>query len=151
SATEHWAALVDASGFGLGVFNSRVTQFLGGFAGDIGVGGPADDPTGYIAPVASEIIDWNIVYEYDYALVLGTLDQIRAYAVAHRPDDRPDYQFARDRQHFPTFVNSTDNGWPISGALRVNLNQIDPYIIGPEQWWKAQDMPRLYVTAAYHG
>ena len=150
SATEHWAALVNDSGFGLGVFNPGVTQFFGGFAGDQHFGGPSDDPTGFIAPGGPEIIDWNIVYEYDYALVLGTLDEIRAYAVAHRPDDRPDYHFAHDRQHFSTFVNATDNGWPISGALHVNLDQADPYIIGPEQWWQAQDVPRLYITAAYH-
>ena len=150
-ATEHWAALVNDSGFGLGVFNPAVTSFLGGFAGNtLDAGGPNDDPTGYIAPVLGEIIDWNIVYEYDYALVLGTLDEIRAYAVAHRPDSHPDYHFARDRQHFSTFVNTTDAGWPISGALHVNLNQNDPYIIGPEQWWPASEVPHLYITAAYH-
>jgi hypothetical protein len=67
-----------------------------------------------------------------------------------RPDDRPDYHFAHDRQHFSAFVNATDNGWPISGALHVNIDQIDPSLIGPEQWWQARDVPRLYVTAAYH-
>ena len=149
SATEHWAALVNDSGFGLGVFNAFVTNFIGGFSGTPNIGGPSDDPTGYIAPSILEILDWNIVYEYDYSLLLGTLDQIRAYAVVHRPDDRFDYQFARDRQHFWLF-NATDAGWPVNGALHVNLNQNDPYIIGPEQWWQAQDVPRLYITAAYH-
>src|SRR5947209_5531396 len=44
SATEHWAALVNDSGFGLGVFNPAVTSFIGGFAGDVvDVGGPSDD------------------------------------------------------------------------------------------------------------
>ncbi len=148
SATEHWAALVNDSGFGLGVFNPAVTSFLGGFAGDlVDVGGPSDDPTGYIAPVDGEIIDWNIVYEYDYALVLGTLDEIRAYAVAHRPDGRPDYRFVRDRQHFGLF-NATDAGWPVSGALHVNVDQIDPQVVGPEQGWQASEVPYLYITAA---
>jgi hypothetical protein len=148
-ATEHWAAHVNDSGFGVGIFNAFVTHFIGGFHGTPNIGGPNDDPVGYIAPNIDEILDWNIVYEYDYTLVLGTLDQIRTFAVAHRPDDRPDYQFARDRQHF-WLVNATDAGWPISGALHINLNQNDPSIIGPEQWWQATDMPRLYITAAYH-
>ncbi|HXX82505.1 MAG TPA: hypothetical protein VEN29_00845 [Casimicrobiaceae bacterium] len=86
SATEHWAALVNDSGFGLGVINSFATLFSGGFAGTPNTGGPGDSSTGYIAPQISESLDWNIVYEYRYVLVLGTLDQIRAYAVGHRPD-----------------------------------------------------------------
>jgi len=148
SATEHWAALVDDSGYGLGVINALVTSFIGGSSGALDAGGPSDITAGYIAPNPAEILDWNIVYEYDYTLVLGTLDQIRAYAAAHRPDDRPDYQFTRDRQHF-SLVNAIDMGWPISGSLHVNLDQIDPYIVGPEQWWQAKDVPRLYITAAY--
>jgi hypothetical protein len=99
--------------------------------------------------VPDEILDWNIVYEYDYALVLGTLNEIRAYALAHRPDDRPDYRFTRDRQHF-ILTNATDAGWPVVGAWRVNVNQTDPYVVGPEQVWQASDVPFLYVTAAYH-
>ena len=149
-ATEHWAAFVNDSGFGLGVFNAFTKNFLGGFAGTPNTGGPADDPTGYIAPITNEILDWNIVFEYDYALVLGTLDQIRAYATARRPDSRPDYRFDHDRQHVFSFVNTTDGGWPINGALRVFLDQNDPYVIGPEQWWQAADVPLLYITAAYH-
>ncbi|HEV7132857.1 MAG TPA: hypothetical protein VGN27_03880 [Gaiellaceae bacterium] len=80
AATEHWAALVDDAGFGLGVFNAAATQFLGGFAD-----GPGDAATGYIAPTRDEVLAWNAVYEYAYALVLGTVEEIRAYAVAHRP------------------------------------------------------------------
>jgi uncharacterized repeat protein (TIGR01451 family) len=149
AATEHWAALVDDSGFGVGVFNPTITPIEGGFVGTPDVGGPSDDPTGQIAPTPIEIIDWNIVLEYDYTLVLGTFDEIRAYAVAHRPDDRPDYQFMNDRQHF-SLVNATDAGWPVSGAWRVYVDQNDPYLVGPEQWWQALDVPQLYITAAYH-
>jgi len=148
-ASEHWAALVDASGFGLGVFNPATTQMHGGFAGVPGAGGPHDDPTGYLSPTLLEVLDWNIRYEYDYALILGTLEQIRAYAVANRPDNRPDYRFTLDRQHFH-FANFVDGGWPIRGHLRVPLDKDDPYLIGPIQYWKAEDVPRLYITAAYH-
>jgi len=149
SASEHWAALVDDSGFGLGIFNSFAARFGGGFAGTRDVGGPSDDPTGYIGPNIMEILDWNVVYDYDYSLVLGTLDQIRAYAVAQRRDDRPDYQFARDRQHF-WYVNASDTGWPIDGALHVRLDQLDPQILGPEQWWRARDVSSISIRAAYH-
>jgi uncharacterized repeat protein (TIGR01451 family) len=146
AATERWAALVDDSGFGLGVFTAFTTQFVGGFYGI----GPSDNQYGYVIPGTIENLDWNIVYEYDYALVLGMLDEIRAYAVAHRPSGRPNFQFASDRQHFG-LLHATDTGWPITGALHVNLDQIDPSLIGTGHSWQAQDVPFLYITAAYRG
>jgi hypothetical protein len=79
TATEQWAALVDDSGFGLGVFNANATQFLGGFSD-----GAGDAATGYVAPIRMETLEWNTVYEYEYALILGTVGEIRAYAVSRR-------------------------------------------------------------------
>ena len=149
AATERWAALVNDSGFGLGVFTAFTTQYVGGFNGTPDIGGPSDNPNGYMAPGSIENLDWNIVYEYDYVLILGTLDEIRAYAVAHRPDGRPSFQFDHDRQHFG-LLHATDSGWPISGALHINLDQIDPSLIGTGHSWQAQDVPRLYIRAAYH-
>ena len=148
-ATEHWSALVDDLGFGLGVFNSFATRFGGFFSGTAHIGGPSDEFTGYLGPNIQEILDWNIVYQYDYALVLGTLDQIRGYAYAHRADDRPNYQFVRDRQHF-WYFDASDAGWPIVGALHVRLDQSDPQLWGPEQWWEASKIPSLTIKAAYH-
>jgi uncharacterized repeat protein (TIGR01451 family) len=149
SATEHWAALVNDAGFGLGVFTPFTTQYVGGFNGTPDTGGPSDSPTGSIIPGTDETLDWNIVYDYEYALVLGTLDQIRAYAVVHRPDSIPDFQFVDDRQHFGLF-HATDTGWPINGALHVNLDQFNPSLIIVGRSWQAPDVPRIYITAAYH-
>jgi hypothetical protein len=149
-ATEHWAALLDDDDWGLGIYHPNVFTFIGGFHGKPDTGGPTDDPTGYIAPIRQEILDHNIVYDYDYVLILGKLAAIRAYAVTHRPrDTRPDYVFDHDRQHW-TYVNSDDAGWPIRGALRVHLEQGDPQMIGPEQWWTASSMPHLTLRAAFH-
>ncbi len=149
-ATEHWAALLDDSGQGLGIYHPGVFSFIGGFHGPPNTGGPKDDSTGYIAPVRREILDANIAYNYDYVLILGSLDQIRSYAVAHRPKEtRPDYRFAHDRLHW-TYANTSDSGWPISGFLRVKLEKDDPQTIGPEQWWKAEAAPDIYIRARYH-
>ncbi len=147
--TEHWAALVDDHGNGLGVVHPGVYTFIGGFHDKPGQGGPKDNPTGYIAPVRKEILDQNIVYEYRYDLVLDSLDAIRAYAVAHRPvDPRPDYRFTKDRQHW-IYADMTDAGFPIEGGLKLHPGKLDPEMIGPEQHWPADSVPRLFIRAAY--
>jgi hypothetical protein len=147
--TENWAALVDDKGDGLGVVHPGVYSFTGGFHDKPGKGGPKDNPTGYISPIRQEILDHNIVYEYRYDLVLDSLDAIRAYAVAQRVvDTRPDYRFAKDRQHW-TYADATDVGFPIEGHLRVHPGRQDPQMIGPEQHWSAEAMPKLHIRAAY--
>lgn len=150
TATEGWAAQLNNAGWGLGVFSPAVTTFLGGFHGTPGIGAPNDDPTGYISPIRREILDWNTVYEYDYALVLGTLDEIRGYAVAQRPDRRPDFRFARDRQGW-WYIQARDQGFPIDGFLRVavDLNE-DPQMWRRDLWFSAADVPKLFIRARHH-
>jgi hypothetical protein len=148
-ATENWAALIDDSGKGLGVFHPGVYRFAGGFAGRPGRGGPSDGPTGYISPVGQEILDHNIRYEYEYRLIAGTLQQIRDSVYSKRPDPRPDYVFHRGRAHW-TYGNASDSGWPVRGRLRVSLERNDPQMIGPPGLWRAADVPKLYIRAAYH-
>ena len=154
--TEHWIAMVDASGWGLGVLNTEVYSFLAALGGDPDTpGGPTDDSLGYIAPSRNEILDHNIAYTYDVSLILGMLEDIRGYAVAHRrTETRPDFhfspdQFQEDRQHF-TYANATDSGLPLKGGLRVDLSQNDPQIWLPEGRWDAASVPTLYLTAAFH-
>ncbi len=147
-ATENWAALVDDQGHGVGVVHPGVYAFTGGFYDKPGKGGPKDDPTGYIAPSRPEILDHNVVYDYQYDLVVGSLDEIRVYAVAHRiKDTRPEYRFTQDRQHW-TYINASDTGFPLQGELRIKLDRDDPQLIGPEQWWNAESAPKLYIRAA---
>lgn len=147
AATEHWAALVGTGGRGVGLFVPGVTRFNGvpGTPAGIDQGGV----NGSLSATTPEILDARIVYSYSYALVMGSLRQIRAYAVAHRPDPRPSYRFSSNRRHW-WYRNATDAGWPIDGALRVRLNETDPQLIGPEQWWDARKAPFLYVRGAWH-
>jgi hypothetical protein len=147
-ATENWAAHVDKSGWGVGIYHPGAVLFSGGFYGTPGRGGPYDNTTGYMAPIRGEVLDYNIVYEYQYALILGTLDEIRQFVYAHQPDLRPDYRFLSDRQHW--FCLGGDAGFPINGYLRMNLAGSDPAMLGPPCAWQAEDVPTIYITAAYH-
>jgi len=148
NATENWAALVNDRGWGLGVIHPGACSFVGGFHGNPNTGGPRDDPTGYIAPVRKELLDHNIVYEYRYQLVLGSLEEIRERAKAGRiHDPRPDFQFSRDRQHW-IYQDVSDTGFPIDRCLQIKLGKKNASLIGPEQWCPAQEVPKLYIRAA---
>ena len=145
SATEHWAALVGDDDFGVGLFEPERVLFAG-VAGVPGLGDWAVN--GYLTAPTQEILDANATYDYRYTLIAGTVDAIRAYAYAHRPDGRPDYRFRTNRQSW-WYVNATDRGVPIGGALRVDVGQDDPIMIGPDAWWRAKSVPRIYVRGRW--
>jgi hypothetical protein len=151
AATESWAALVDDDDFGLGIYSPVRCHFTGGFAGKPGKGGAHDDPTGYIAPNATEILDWNVTHEYRYDLILGNLPDIRAYVYAHAPKPTPpSYRFEHDREGW-WYHNATDAGWPLRGGeLNVLMEHDDPQLVGPVQFWRAQDAGTLVIEAACH-
>jgi len=148
-ATENWAALVDDSNFGLGVWHPGAYSFIGGFAGKTGAGGPHDDPTGYIAPVLKEMIDWNVDYDYRYTLILGKLDEIRKYVYdrAKRPTP-PNYDFGKGRQHW-VYRRAVDQGWPIRGGIHVTANSSHAELIGPDGFWLASEAPKLTLDATF--
>lgn len=147
-ATENWAALVNDDDWGLGVWNPGCIRFSGGFAGKPGKGGPHDSPTGYIAPNRVEILDHNIVYEYEYTLILGTLREIRTHIVRNSAKPTPpSWRFAKDRQGW-SYVNAHDVGWPIHGELDVRSAKADPQLIAPVGFWMAKDAPTMYLEAA---
>ena len=73
---EHWMAFVDSTKWGMGVFNSNSTCFIAGMAGKPG-GESKDGSTSYIAPLKKETLYKNSIYEYDYYIIIGTVEQIR--------------------------------------------------------------------------
>jgi hypothetical protein len=76
TVTENWMAYVDDSKWGIGVYNPICTNFLAGMSGQPG-GEATSGATSYIAPVKKEILNKNSVYEYEYYLIVGTVDEIR--------------------------------------------------------------------------
>jgi len=156
-ATENWAALVDEDNWGLGIYKPDSSLFVGGFAGKEGRGGTHDSPTGYIAPLHTEILDHNITYDYDYTLILGSLADIRGYAVARGRGGRlPDWRFEKDRQHWHYAIVAgsgrsapTDGGWPIKGHIHLDLTRDGTTAISPPTLWKADDAPVAHITAAF--
>jgi hypothetical protein len=147
-ATEKWAALVNDAGWGLGVYSPEIQRFYGKFFGQRGVGSSAGFSTGYMAVNTQEILDHNIVFDYGYSLVLGTVADVRAYAVARQPAEEGFlFDFDGDRDHW-AYVNASDAGPPKSG-LTVDLAREDPQLWGPLTLWTPSGVPTIYIRAAY--
>lgn len=76
---EHWAALVDDKMFGVGVYNKVCDLFCGGYHGTPG-GESTDGSTGYISPLLTVKLEKSSVFEYEYTLIIGSLQEIRDFA-----------------------------------------------------------------------
>ena len=53
------------------MFHPDTSRISGGFAGRPGNYGPSASNTGYMAPNHIEILDYNIVYDFNFTLILG--------------------------------------------------------------------------------
>ncbi|MBN2449286.1 MAG: hypothetical protein JXR77_02790 [Lentisphaeria bacterium] len=149
-AAENWSALVNDAGRGIGAWHPGVFEFHGGFAGRRGQGGPKDGPTGYFAPMRTDILDHNIVYDYTCVFIVGTLEEIRDTVYRHAARNViPAWIFARDRQHW-SFRDARDGGWPIAGAWQIFLDTRQARIESPLEYWRAEAAPRLRLRAAFH-
>ena len=151
SATERWSAWLNNDGWGIGVWSPGTTEMIGGFSGKPGTGGALDAPTAYVAPRRREILDAGIAYDFRYALVLGTVDEIRKFAV-EQPGARklPAWEYRDDRQGWH-LTNAADAGWPIRGMLDLRMEKNDPQLHSPPVFWRAEDAPRLVIEAAFEG
>lgn len=151
ATTENWTAIVDESNWGLGLWKPDTYMFTSGFFGKIKSGGDRAFATAYMAPVESEILDNNIVYEYDYVLILGNIQQIRNYVYQNTVREKRglDFRFENNRQHWSFSPGTTDGGFPVRGELVIPLTQPLTELVSPWGHWSAPETPKLYLTAAY--
>ena len=77
SVPEKWMAFVDDNKWGMGVYTPSATSFIAGMSGKPG-GEANSTSTSYIAPLRKEKLMKNSVVEFDYYLIIGTVDEIRA-------------------------------------------------------------------------
>jgi hypothetical protein len=149
-ATERWAALVGDDGWGLGVFKDDGGEFHGGIHGD----GRSDDPkhgsTAYVAPIHSENLDHNIVYEHRTTFLAGKLEDIRKRFNEMAAKTPPAWRFNSDRQHW-TLHHATDQGFPLNGEWRVQFGSGQTRLESPIQPWRAESAPFVDLNIANHG
>ena len=148
-STERWAALVDQSNRGPGIWSPETTFYAGGYVGQIvGSGGEHDKQSNYVSPLQKEILDHNIKHDYSYRLIVGSLKEIRDYVYNKTPRIvSPDYQFESSRDGW-VYKGSKDSGWPIKGSLDIQLSSAGNLITGPFDFWRGQDIKKIYIRAA---
>jgi hypothetical protein len=133
NVSEHWMAFVDSSKWGMGVFNQNCVNFIAGMAGSPG-GQALDNSTSYIAPVKQVILNKNSVYEYNYDIIIGTVDQIRQYVYKV---GYADTTISVAEWNFDTGLNGWSLAHSLSGtvtdsSLTLNLTGADPYMVSPD-------------------
>jgi hypothetical protein len=84
SFDEHWAAYVDDDDWGVGLLNTPVTSAT--TYRYTPVGAAVHVHCSYLAPVARFSVKPGLTYEYEVALMIGTVPEIRAAAVKFRRD-----------------------------------------------------------------
>ena len=162
---ERWMAFTNASGYGVGVVSPSVAHFGSGFFND-GVNGaydcvpkglgPYDPQTGYIAPWSTETIDPKSPFAYSFALVLGPLASIRAYAAQAHQSGRdqpltPHYSFAGCSDRMDCFVSDAeDGGLPIGArGLELNVSGPHPLVSSPITVFAPAAVPVVRVNASH--
>lgn len=86
--TEQWAACVNVSGFGVGIYTPGCTRMNAGKFGTGVTTNTFDGSTMHIAPLVSKAFDRTSVYGYRCFLAVGQLPAIRSafYQIHERPE-----------------------------------------------------------------
>ncbi len=93
------------------------------------------------------MLDHDIEYRYEYALILGTLDEIRTRALAlHGKPEAPRYTFDASRQGWHV-RGGADRGGKLTGEWDVTGKA--PELVGPFDFWRADEAPTLTLDGAF--
>ena len=152
-ATEGWVAAVGDDDWGIGVCTPGVYNYLGGNHGSKKSWVSTDGSTMYISPVSTDVLDHNIVFEFDLEVRIGKLNDLRKYFTSVMSKRTPPaWNFKKDRQHWVP-VDCTDAGWPIQDGLRLTIAKGNKKarINGPIHPFRAETAPKLRITGIWKG
>ncbi|MEN8204134.1 MAG: Ig-like domain-containing protein [Bacteroidota bacterium] len=152
--TESWMAFVDDDLWGMGVYTPITTDFLAGMAGTPG-GEATSGPTSYIAPVKTEALYKNSVFEYEYYLVVGSLNQIRSEIYAIKGVQTKAWEFTDDLEGW----SENPRGGTVTqseNSLRFTVTGQDPSVNNMLEAWSPENLHYLWLkvkneTAASSG
>lgn len=149
---EKWVALLDEKGYGIGVFQPEVLTFNGGFHPNDahkGFGGEKGVQTGHVAPIGRQILDYNITWTYETALILGTLNDIRGYAKKHgQQSGAMEWSFLQNRNNWYYHGEIKDSGFPLQGGLDISFKK-NAALVGPVTFWNATAHSHLEIDGTF--
>jgi hypothetical protein len=149
---EHWSALIDEHGMGIGVYQPDAVRVTAGFHGgdaNKGHGGAKSGQTGYIAPLTRQILDHNIAWTYETFFILGTIDEVRNFAKqAERGKDSPVWEFHETRNGWFYEGGAKDFGLPTTDSLDITFPE-NGKLTGPDTYWKAGEKQILEIEGAF--
>ena len=148
--TEPWMASTNNNGYGMGLYVPNNYAWKRGYFGTDMRGDEHSYESSYIAATDNMVLDHNLVYEWDYELIVGHLNAIRSYVYSKpRSAPGPNYVFDNSR-HGWFYESAKDTGFPVSGKLHVNLTDGGrSQISSPFVFWKGRDNPKIYLRAAF--
>lgn len=142
--SENWMAFVDDEQWGMGVYTPISNNFLAGMAGTPG-GGAHSGSTSYIAPIKTVQMFKNTVYEYDYWLVIGTLNQIRSEIYNLKGVQKNVWEYTDDLEGW----NVNPNGGSVvqsEGKLIFAVSGDDPSVDNLAESWNPADLRYLWLS-----
>lgn len=126
---ERWAATVDDSGWGVGVFYKEAELYIGGQVGGDG-GGEFSGSTKYISPLRRIAFGPTETFEFDYDLIIGTIDEIRDHVYARMTGYVWNFNRTGDAEGW-TFLLDTAGHVVEDGALKFDVTGPDPILESP--------------------
>ena len=150
---ESWVALVDDNDYGLGVYNPHTCGAVGGFAGGVermGIGGAKDPQTATVSPTTSVILDHNIVYTFNYSLIVGDVKSIREKALSLDGNiDHRKFDFSESRENF-YYRGTVDKGYGNQDCLDFDFG-VDTWLCSPFIFVKKGECKKILLDAAFEG
>lgn len=153
---EPWLAAINpATGQGVGYINTtgfhqmQIKSF-----GEQGHAGPHDNESGYMAATPQVVLDHDVVFEYEDAVCLGTLAEIKAKARSlTQRDYRPHFVFnSANGRLFAFHMKAVANSWRLSeGKYILTPDDKRVRIELPTQTFNGADVPKLYIRMEYTG
>ena len=164
--TEPWIGIFDDDGYGIALMlKDNIRSFIGYWGDGGGNSGQPDKggSYGYIAHAMNELLDVNIRWRHRTEVIVGTVDEIRAYVYAnsYRPADKPSFKFntagregwslnsgdGNDRHTWDEpYTGQARNGWKVYFGASSNAQ-----ITSPGVTWKAAQFNKIYIRMAYTG
>ncbi|WP_155296348.1 hypothetical protein [Spirosoma rigui] len=164
--TEPWVGLFGEDGYGIALMlKDNIRSFIG-YWGD--GGGNFAQPNkggsyGYMAHAMNELLDMNIKWRHRTEVIVGTVEEIRAYVYAnsYRPAPKPSFKFntagregwslnsgdGDDRHTWDEpYTGRARNGWKVYFSAGSNAQ-----INSPGATWNASQFNKIYIRMAYTG